>query len=236
MRSLTSMAKTKKDGDELVLRLNQGQYTDFKDMPQEFKCLMAVGFIGGKTKKIHTEDIAIQLWKWLPEDYGFVKYPNKYPDKQMPKRGLTSIRTYEWVAGGMSQKLIEDGYKLTPLGIEVFDKTEKLLPTESGSKISRKEVSFLNTKIVNTKLFKDFRLSVSRGQNFEISEFDICDLLGSTPGLFEQTRSKFYNYINLAIKNEKNEVLEFLKFIESKHENILDKEVYLSETRNRKKL
>ncbi len=230
------MAKVKKDGDVLIMKLDNRQYAGFRDLPQEIKCLMAVGYVGGKTKKVHTEDVAIQLWKWLPEDYGFVKYPKKYPDKQMPKRGLTSIRTYEWVAGGMSQKITEDGYKLTPTGIDIYNKVEYLLPEQSGSRVSRKEISFLNNKILNTKIYKNFKIAKERGQDMDINEFELCDLLGSTPGLFQQTRTKFFDYFAMAIKNEKSECVEFFEHIKDKQSSILDDQAYNLELRNRKKL
>jgi len=229
------MAKTKKDGDMLINKLEKSLYKDFRELPQEVKCLAAVGYIGGKTKLVNTEDVAIQLWKWLPEDYGWVKY-KKYPDKQMPKRGLTSIRTYEWVVGGMSQKITEDGYQLTPVGIDIYKKVESIIPGTEGSKVSRKEVMFLNNKIGNSKLYKDYEITKDRGQNINISEFDICDLLESIPGMAEQTRKNFYHYLTLSIKNEKKDFIEFLNFIKEKQPDLLSQSTYHSDSRNRKKL
>ena len=172
------MAKTKENGFKIIEKLKSNPPLNMKDLSQELQCLLALGCLGGSSNNIYTEDIAVCLWEWFPKIYGWKleKY-NKYPDKQMPKRGLSYLRTYEWAQGGFNEVIERDGWRLTPLGIDVYKLIKDLHDSkETDTSYSKQITESLHKKIGKTTLYLKY---IDQKDLLETDEFVIANFLVS---------------------------------------------------------
>lgn len=227
------MAKTKENGFKIVEKLNANPPIDIKDLSQELQCLLALGYLGGSSNNIYTEDIAVCLWEWFPKIYGWnlEKY-NKYPDKQMPKRGLSYLRTYEWAQGGFNEVIERDGWRLTPLGIDVYNMISHLHTTKSiDNKFSKQVTETLHKKIGKSKLYGSY---LSDEESFSCDEFLIANFLGVRAGMSRQIRYKFFDLLSKCKEQSINEYVDFLNQVQVNDPDLLDMSKYSFESRKNK--
>ena len=101
--------------------------------------------LGGDTKRIHTEDIALKCFELFPSSFSWVKY-QQYPDKDTARIALMDARKEihgAFVDGRSGQKRglsvktgrcpIDDGWVLTANGINWIQKNLSRLNSLSGS-------------------------------------------------------------------------------------------------------
>jgi len=91
--------------------------------------LYALYLLGGDSKRVHTEDVAVKCFELFPGSFSWVRYP-KCPDKDIVRIGLMDARKERYGARvegragrkrGLSAKTkrrsVEDGWMLTTNGI-----------------------------------------------------------------------------------------------------------------------
>tara|TARA_B100001063_G_C16743490_1_gene546135 strand:+ start:84 stop:779 length:696 start_codon:yes stop_codon:yes gene_type:complete len=227
------MAKTKENGFKIVEKLNANPPIDIKDLSQELQCLLALGYLGGSSSNIYTEDIAVCLWEWFPKIYGWnLERYNKYPDKQMPKRGLSYLRTYEWAQGGFNEVIERDGWRLTPLGIDVYNMISHLHTKKSiDNKFSKQVTETLHKKIGKSKLYGSY---LSDEESFSCDEFLIANFLGVRAGMSRQIRYKFFDLLSKCKEQSINEYVDFLNQVQVNDPDLLDMSKYSFESRKNK--
>jgi len=99
-------------------------------IPNRHLAVYVLHILGGDTKRIHTEDIALKCFELFPHSFSWVKH-TQYPDKDIVRIALCDARKSKYgslVEGraGKSQGLtaktnrkpLSDGWRLTPSGIE----------------------------------------------------------------------------------------------------------------------
>jgi hypothetical protein len=145
--------------------------------------------LGGDTKRIHTEDIALKCFELYPSSFSWVKYTT-YPDKDIVRVALTDARKESYGARvegragtkrGLSAKTnrepIEDGWVLTSRGIEWVRDNLKDLERIAGTnrlKEHRQKLLKQLKKIREHRLFIQYADSTER---FYPMIGDIADLL-----------------------------------------------------------
>ena len=90
----------------------------------------ALYLLGGDLRRIHTEDIALKCFELFPHSFSWTKYKD-YPDKDIVRVALTDARKEPFgpllegrsgqkagLAGKTNRPPVEDGWILTPRGIE----------------------------------------------------------------------------------------------------------------------
>ncbi len=99
-------------------------------VPNRELVVYALSVLGGDSKRIHTEDLALKCYELFPGSFSWTKYP-EYPDKDIVRVALTDARKQQHgrlVEGrtgqrhGHSAKTKRtptlDGWMLTPEGVE----------------------------------------------------------------------------------------------------------------------
>jgi hypothetical protein len=227
------VGKTREDGLKKIEKIQRG-VTDLSDLDQELHCLLALGCLGGESKKIHTEEIAVQLYEWFPKMYGW-KLPkyNIYPDKQLPKRGLSYLRTYEWVAGSFNENILKDGWMLTSQGQAVYKMIANLHQSKkSNESFSKKDLEYLNRRIGNSALYKKFLKAVEYDMNFIADVYDLSDFLSVSVGMDKHIRISFYDLYRKADNLSEKDYLSFLNSLRENHEDLLDHAKFVDDSRS----
>jgi hypothetical protein len=99
-------------------------------IPNRELVVYALYLLGGDTKRIHTEDIALKCFELFSHSFSWSKYKD-YPDKDIVRVALTDARKERFgplVEGRSGQKSglvaktnrlpVEDGWMLTPKGVD----------------------------------------------------------------------------------------------------------------------
>lgn len=149
----------------------------------------ALALMGGETKRIHTEDIAVKCHEFFPESFSWTKY-SEYPDKDIVRVALTDARKSQhggFVDGRSGQKLGHssktrrepalDGWMLTKEGIDWVKKNTTRLEKLVGSgaiKEHRQKVLQQLRKIRQHPLFERYRDNTDR---FSASIGEVADLV-----------------------------------------------------------
>ena len=163
--------------------------TEIKTYPNRELVVYSLYLLGGDTKRVHTEDIALKCFELFPSSFSWVKY-TAYPDKDIVRVALTDARKeiygahVEGRAGtkrGLSAKTnrvpIEDGWVLTSSGIEWIRENLKDLERIAGTnrlKEHRQKLLKQLKKIREHRLFFQYTDSTER---FYPMIGDIADLL-----------------------------------------------------------
>lgn len=228
-------AKTINEGFKILDRIEKNKPESLTKISQELQCLVALGYLGGTHKLIHTEDIAVQLFNWLPKVYGWkLKKYSDYPDKQMPKRGLSYLRTYAWVMGGFAEIIEKDGWKLTSNGISVFNKLKHLTDANINSDLSLNDKKYLDKRIGKSNLFKQYLHSMDNSLSFEVNQFALADFLQVNPGMDSQARTSFFNLLTMSKSNNLTSYINFLEQLMSINSELLNEQLFVFESRQKK--
>ena len=228
--------KTKQDGIKKIKKIECG-LEKISDLDQELQCLLALGFLGGNSKKIYTEEIAVQLFKWMPKMYGWkLKKYCKFPDKQMPKRGLSYLRTYEWAVGGFNENILKDGWRLTTEGNDVYIMIKHLHSAKKIEKsFSKSELDFLNRKIRDSELYQKYLKAKNLEKNLKTDIYDISDFLSVSVGMDKYIRASFYDLYSKAKDINADKYIDFLESLKSNHKDLLDHSKYVNDSREKNK-
>jgi hypothetical protein len=228
-------SKIKADGLKLVKRIDLDEYQSIIDLNKELQVLLAIGYLNGATKQVHTEELAVQLFEWLPKIYGWKmqKY-QKYPDKETMRRSLMNLRLYEWVRGAVAEVIEKDGWELTTTGLEVYKKINHLHDRRINPKISEIDKNYLKKRIANSKLYKIYLHSLENSTSFTVDEFTLSDFLEVSHGMEPQIRSSFFGLLNKSKDSEMETFIDFLEGILQQHQDLLDESKFIFENRQKK--
>lgn len=113
--------------------------------PNRELVVYALYLLGGHSKPVHTEDIALKCFELFPASFSWVKYP-EHPDKDIVRVALTDARKeshgalVEGRAGqkrGLSAKTerlpVEDGWILTAAGVQWINDNSAALELVAGT-------------------------------------------------------------------------------------------------------
>jgi hypothetical protein len=193
-------------------------------IPNRELVVYALWLLGGESKRIHTEDIALKCHELFPHSFSWTKHP-QYPDKDIVRVALTDARKPQHgslVEGRAGQKRgltaktkrepVPDGWILTPAGITWIQKNistlEKHATTDQIREHRQRLLQQLR-RVRDHRLFSDYWDSPEK---FYPSLGDLADLLRCRVDAELQTWNKrFENMIGKAQAAEDTEVLDFLE-------------------------
>jgi hypothetical protein len=211
---------------------------DKSELDLELLVLLALGYLEGNIKKVYTEEIAVQLWKWNPKDCGFKleKYSGKYPDKEKPRRGLMKLRSYEWAIGSSNERIVKDGWQLTTEGIEYYEKIKHMHDDKKiNTDFSKKELSLVKKKIGDSKLYKKYIHSQEHDKKLNMNQYDLEEFFRTPFELKKEMRKRFFEYHLSSEHTDMKEYTKFLECIKNEFEDIFDKKIWIDESRTHKK-
>lgn len=189
--------------------------------------LYALYIKGGKTEKIHTEDIALECFKLSPFRFSWIKYP-KYPSLEAIRRPLIGARLKERGSlvsgrhGKTKENQTSDGWIFTPNGISWIEKNKARIESLLGSKqksLKRTNIDKQIFEFKNTIAFKKF-LKDKNCKNILPYEFtDFLNASLDTPSSILRDRVDKIRAI-VATAKEK-EVIKFINEAEKYYSNLL---------------
>jgi hypothetical protein len=157
--------------------------------PNKELVVYALYVLGGESRSIHTEDIAIKCFELYPSAFSWVKYP-QYPDKDIVRVALTDARKAEHgalVVGRTGKRRtsavkgehasVDDGWKLTSEGLSWVRTNAEALESFAGHetvKTHRQRLLKQLQRVRDHSLFADFTACPS---TFNPSIGNIADLL-----------------------------------------------------------
>jgi hypothetical protein len=193
--------------------------------------LYALYKLGGPSKKIHTECVAIEAYKLSEERFSWtlpVYRKLGYPDKTTVRYSLESAKKEKLVNGrggrdkGGSQS---EGWQFTPEGVQWFLDNEKRI--SSGLKISQP----LSTEIPKhqaerfikkIKTERIFKIYLSKASLNEATSYDFTDMLSCSPDASKNIiRQKFDLIKSTAFSINDDEIKKFLLKCEEKFIDLL---------------
>lgn len=158
-------------------------------LPNREIVILALHLLGGATRTVHTEDIALKCFEIAPDSFSWTKY-TQYPDKDIVRVALTDARKEKYgalVDGRSGQKRgqfqrtqrdpVTDGWTLTSAGVHwVEQNAERFRPlgvTEATKEHRQKTLQFLS-RVKRHRVFKLYEDSPNR---FFPTIGDLADLV-----------------------------------------------------------
>ena len=182
----------------------------------------ALYLLGGDSKRIHTEDIALKCYELFPHSFSWSKYKD-FPDKDIVRVALTDARKERFgplaegrsgqktgLTGKTSRRPVEDGWMLTPIGVDWIRKN--LAKFEMGAKQTKDHRQQLLRQL---KLIREHRLFSSyicNPSSFSPAIGDIADLLRCRVDAEEEVwLARFQKAILLAKSAAQPDVSDFIE-------------------------
>lgn len=186
--------------------------------------LISVYQSGGNKKKIHTEEISYRAFKINKDLFSWkLKKFNNYPDITQVYKTLTHLNEEKKVYGSKNEDPNKDGWILTDEGL-LFCKNdlgEFIDIKKNKSNLQQPEKSFL-ISIKKSDFYKEWKNNKEKHLT-ERTIYDVAGLLkvltSNTPRLIE----KFYE-TKTSASELSNDVHNFLKYIEAKHQDLFNDE------------
>ena len=105
-------------------------------IPNSELVVYVLSLLGGESKSVHTEDIALKCHELFSDSFSWTKYPDR-PDKEVVRTGLMDARKEkhgQLVKGRSGREIhkVPDGWMLTEAGIEWLKKNHGI---EVGGKL-----------------------------------------------------------------------------------------------------
>ncbi|NIN92649.1 hypothetical protein GTO36_06645, partial [bacterium] len=164
------------------------------------------------------ENIVAKCFELFPERFGLIGYP-QWPDSaRVNKVWLRCRSDFKYIRGS-----VKDGFKITSKGFGVVKKLQRKIRVPTHQRqitktLARKERTREETFINQLEKSDSFKEYQQKGEEFSLSEYELCDLLFCT------LQSPF----NIRLKNldllkgyaevlNRKEVLKFLNLCESKY-------------------
>lgn len=227
----------KKNKDNKIKKIEAG-VSDMSLLDIELLNLLALGYLEGSIKKIHTEEVAVLLWKWSPKDFGFKleKYNKIHPDKEKARKGLMKLRNFEWVIGSTNVNIIKDGWRLTSEGNKYYQKIKHMHGQKKiNTEFSKKELSIIKRRIGGSSLYKKYLYAKEGNKKFKTDEYSLEDLFQTPFELKKEMRKKFFEYYIISEHSNMIDYMKFLKHIQNQYEDVFDKKKWINEARTQKK-
>lgn len=204
----------------MVLTLSE----NIESLPQDVIALLACFSLGGAKTKVHTEEIAHKCFLLNKDSFSWkLEKFQKYPDMARVRKAIDRLKKESLVVGSYSYDLFKDGWKLSSKGIQEVDKYKDYLKLKkTKTEINQEDKKFIK-KFLQNKLYKDF---LNNKNNFDISIYDVSDLLQSNPSNTDHIRSKFFELKNLIEISREESFLNFLNKIQNKFNDILSEDLF----------
>lgn len=179
-----------------------------------------LALLGGESKSVHTEDIALKCYALFSDSFSWTKYP-EYPDKEVVRVGLMGARQEkhgQLVKGrsGQDRGKIPDGWMLTENGIEWLKKNQIKFEALVGSdevKEHRQKILQQLKRVKQHGLYKKF---LAEREQFAPSIGDLADLLrcrvDADPSIWQR---RFDGVTKKARVAEQSEILKFIERCET---------------------
>jgi hypothetical protein len=179
--------------------------------------------LGGATRRIHTEDVAVKCHELFPDSFSWTKY-TQYPDKDIVRVALTDARKSQYgamVDGRAGQKRqgsgrafgasAEDGWMLTEAGLQwVLEHQSSLsgYPADHAAKDHRQKLLKELARVRKHELFQRFTEDPDR---FSAMIGDVADLLRCRVDADQEVWSVRFNTIRRqAEAAEQRDVVDFI--------------------------
>jgi hypothetical protein len=190
--------------------------------------VLALAQLGGATKKVHSEDIAVKAFELAPEKFSWrlPQYRSKpWPDKELVRAALVNAQTKEYgelVRGAYNTDLSKDGWRLTAAGSEWVMANERrvcdALSVEQNQ-IPKQEAQRFCKKLKGDSLFRRF---MAEGNLDSASQYEFSDLLECSPDAPKETiQTKFDRLRAMAHVVKDQDILSFLHSCEIRFQRLL---------------
>lgn len=159
------------------------------EIPNRELVLYVLFLLGGDTRRVHTEDIAVKCHELFPGSFSWVGYP-QYPDKEIVRSALTDARKLKYGAhvegragrgGGLTAKThrkpAPDGWQLTSAGLAWLRENGGRLERFAGSGQVKEHRQKVLKQLKRTKDHRLFREYIDSPERFHPMIGDIADLL-----------------------------------------------------------
>lgn len=169
------------------------------------------------------ENLVVECYILFPERFGLPGYLGKYPDSAQVEKSWLRCRTDKNLITGSKAK----GFELTTRGLVVVQKTLKRLGNKTidakkllGIKGDRRTMAGrLVKQLESNRIFKEFK---KNNVNANISDYEFCDLIYSTPDALPENRRKNLQQLKNAVEDyNRSDMLDFLNFCETKFTHLL---------------
>lgn len=194
----------------------------YRDISLDELVTYSVFLLQEENKEATFENIVARCFELFPEKFSLIGYP-QWPDSTRVTKSWLRCRTdFKYIKGS-----VKSGFKLTPKGLEVVERvqkrlrrpiSEKIIVSEKKSRARTREEQFLK-ELEKSEVFQRY---INLHEKAEISNFELCDMLYCTlESSAKALNENFEKLKEYAQKYNRNEVVEFLLFAESKFSNLL---------------
>lgn len=181
----------------------------------------AVYFLAQSTEEISAEDIVAACFLLFPKRFELRGYP-QWPDSTVVNKRWIDCRNRGFIKGSTAQ-----GFRLTPDGLRVSERVEKILLGKR--KVKEKTNTELRTRagrfVRSLEQSDAFNLYVRDGDVDSVSEFDFRNMLlctmESSASTLQSNLEQFRQYINLY---DREDLLALLDSCAAKFASILNEE------------
>ena len=175
-----------------------------------------LSLLGGESKSVHTEDIALKCHELFSDSFSWTKYP-EYPDKEVVRVGLMDARREkngQLVKGraGQDRGKIPDGWMLTEDGIEWLKKNHIKFEAWKGSKELKEHRQKILRRLKRVKQHGLYEKFLANREQFSPSIGDLADLLrcrvDANPAVWEE---RLESVLRKAQAADQKEIMEFIE-------------------------
>lgn len=175
-----------------------------------------------ENKQAVFENIVVECFKLFPQEFGLKGFIDKYPDSSRVDKSWRRCRTdRKWISGSVAH-----GFIITSLGVKETEKIEKILGNKNlfDKKI---DVQYGDKRTKSGRIVeyiekhKSFIKYKKNSQNFDITDYETCELLFCTLDSFPETRRKNINEIKRLVSVYKRyDILKFLEWVEDNKKHL----------------
>ena len=166
-----------------------------------------------KGKEATFEDLVVECFRLFPKRFGLVGYP-MYPDSALVNKSWLRCRTDKHLIDGSAAK----GFRLTPAGLEVVQRTLFLLKDSKGQAAlgkakeeERSRASKFVQHVEDSSAFKKYAEESESG----ISDFELRDVLLGTMQTEPEVLLDSANQLRAYAKaKERDDLDRFLEYVE----------------------
>ena len=168
---------------------------------------LAVYELGGTSKPVRTEDVAVHVWRKAPHRFSLAGYP-EHPNVRIVHVSLTDAK--KPAKGGLLNGDQHKGWWLTEPGLDwvkSFDTQAERNPS-TGDQLDLESARELN-RIMQSELLRQWRNGVSKKTRYSVPELLLLPVDAPTNLVADQ----FQRLTNSAAATGNAEVLEFLAWL-----------------------
>lgn len=183
----------------------------------------ALALLGGVTKKVSTEDIAIKAFEIAPDRFSWILAKHsEYPDKLVAKTALEDAakkRNGNYVIGRYARDTSKDGWTLTPDGITWINSNKKrievnIVKQENTPSLRPTDMKRFLSKVQSSAAYKQY---IETGSIGEVSVYLILDLLQASPDAPKDIfKAKINRLKKIGQLSKDKEIIKFLTACENK--------------------